>query len=184
MLDYSGTKAKALRHLYMKKILLILALAMAFLGCEKDDICDETTGTTPRLIIDFYDFTNPTLTKNVTNLAIIRNGDTTPYAVYNGVSKIQVPLDIAADISLYQFVLNYGNANPALVDPDNLQFNYTRQNVYVSRACGYKTIFALDETTPFVHTDVAGDDGLWMRNITLLQPDINSENETHLNISL
>lgn len=168
----------------MKKIVLLLLVIMAFSSCEKDDICDEATGTTPRLIINFYDFTNPTLAKTVTNLAIIKNGDTEPYAVYNGVSKIQVPLDIAADTSQYQFILNYGNANTALVDPDNLQFNYTRENVYVSRACGYKTIFMLDATTPFVHTDAPGDDGLWMRNITLIQPDINSENETHLNISL
>ncbi|WP_235924320.1 DUF6452 family protein [Flavobacterium lotistagni] len=168
----------------MKQILLILTLAMVFSGCEKDDVCSESTETTPRLIIDFYDFTNPTLTKSVTNLAIIKTGDTTPYAVYNGVSKIQVPLDIANDVSQYQFILNYGNTNTALVDPDNLQFTYTRENVYVSRACGYKTVFTLDATTPFVHTDAPGDDALWMRNITLLQPNINTENETHLKISL
>jgi len=157
----------------MKKIvLLVLWIAITFSGCEKDDICDETTGTTPRLIIAFYDVTNPTLTKSVTNLAIIKNGDTTPYQVYNGVSKIQVPLDIAADLSQYQFILNYNNSNTALIDPDNLQFNYTRENVYVSRACGYKTVFTLDATTPFVHTDATGDDGLWMRNITVIQSDI------------
>ncbi len=169
----------------MKKIILLLiVMSIAFSGCEKDDICDENTGTTPRLIIEFYDFTNPTLTKNVTNLAIIGYGQTEPYVVYNGVSKIQVPLDIAEDLTQYQFILNYGNTNPAFVDPDNLQFNYTRENVYVSRACGYKTVFTLDATTPFVHTDDAADDGLWMKNITVLQSDILTENETHLNISL
>ena len=104
--------------------------------------------------------------------------------VYNGVSKIQVPLDIAEDLTQYQFILNYGNTNPAFVDPDNLQFNYTRENVYVSRACGYKTVFTLDATTPFVHTDDAADDGLWMKNITVLQSDILTENETHFRISL
>ncbi len=169
----------------MKNIFLwIIVMAIAFSSCEKDDICDANTETTPRLIIDFYDFTNPTLAKSVTNLAVIKNGDMTPYAVYNGVSKIQVPLDVAADLSQYQFILNYGNANPALVDPDNLQFNYTREVLYVSRACGYKTVFALDATNPFIHTDVATDDGLWMRNITVIRSEIVTENETHLNISL
>ena len=168
----------------MKKIIILVFLIAIFSGCEKDDICDENTETTPRLIIDFYDFTNPTLTKSVTNLAIIKNGDTTPYSVYNGVSKIQVPLDVAADLSRYQFILNYGNTNPALVDPDNLQFNYTRQVLYVSRACGYKTVFALDAANPFIHTDVPTDDGLWMRNITVIRSEIVTENETHLNISL
>ncbi|WP_309642044.1 DUF6452 family protein [Flavobacterium sp.] len=169
----------------MKKIvLLIIVIAVAFSSCEKDDICDENTGTTPRLIIVFYDFTNPTLTKNVTNLAIIKNGDTTPYAVYNGVSKVQVPLDIAADLSQYQFILNYANANPALINIDNLEFDYTRNNVYVSRACGYKTVFKLNDINPFTQTDNTVPDGLWMRNITVIQSDILTENETHLNISL
>jgi hypothetical protein len=168
----------------MKKIFLLIIATISFSSCEKDDICDATTGTTPRLIIAFYDFTNPTLTKTVTNLAIIATGQTEPYAIYNGVSKIQVPLDIATNLSQYQFILNYGNTNASFVDPDNIQFNYTRQNVYVSRACGYKTVFTLDATTPFIHTDAVGDDGLWMRNITVIQSDILTENETHLNISL
>ena len=36
----------------MKKILLLLAF-IALSSCEKDDICDATTITTPRLIIEF-----------------------------------------------------------------------------------------------------------------------------------
>lgn len=160
-----------------------LLLLVFFWGCEKDDICSETTPTTPRLIIEFYDFTNPTLTKNVTNLAIIGQGMTTPYQVYNGVSKIQVPLDVSQNLSKYQFVLNYNNSNPAFVNTDLLEFDYSRSQVYVSRACGYKTLFALNSTTPIIHTDATTPDGLWMRNITVVQPAISSENETHLEIS-
>lgn len=168
----------------MKKILLIVLLMTAvFSSCEKDDICDSNTGTTPRLVIAFYDVTNPTLTKNVTNLALIGIGQTEPYAVYNGVNKIQVPLDISEDLSQYQFVLNYANTNPALINTDNLQFNYTHSNVYVSRACGYKTVFALDAATPFTKTDATTPDGFWMQNITVAQANILTENETHLTIT-
>lgn len=168
----------------MKKTALLgLVLLVFSFGCEKDDICSETTPTTPRLIIDFYDFTNPTLTKNVTNLAIIGEGMTTPYQVYNGVSKIQVPLDVAQNLSKYQFVLNYNNSNPDFVNTDLMEFDYSRSQVYVSRACGYKTLFALSNSTPFIHTDSSTPDGLWMRNITVVQPDISSENETHFEIS-
>jgi len=169
----------------MKKIIeFVLLLATGFSSCEKDDICDENTGTTPRLIIQFYDFTNPTLTKSVTNLAITKSGDTTPYVIYSGVSKIQVPLDIASDLSQYQFILNYGNSNPTFINTDYIEFNYTRNNVYVSRACGYKTVFKLNDTNPYTQTDNTEPDGLWMRNITVIQSDILTENETHLNISL
>ena len=167
----------------MKKISVLVLLVAAILsGCEKDDICAETTATTPRLIIDFYDFTNPTLTKNVTNLGVIGEGLET-VILFNGVSRIQIPLDLTKDISKYQFVLNYGNSNAAFINTDNLQFNYTRNNVFVSRACGYKTLFTLSGTSPFVQTDATTPDGLWMKNITVLQSNINNENETHLSIS-
>ena len=36
----------------MKKIILLLfVIALSFSGCEKDDICDADTVTTPRLVI-------------------------------------------------------------------------------------------------------------------------------------
>ena len=167
----------------MKKIfLLVIAMTFIFSSCEKDDICDKNTGTTPRLIIEFYDVTNPTLTKNVTNLAIVGAGLSTAI-VFNGVSKIEVPLDIAEDVAQYQFILNYGNANASLINVDNLRFDYTSDNVYVSRACGYKTVFTLDATNPFTQTDAATPDTLWMQNITVIHPNILDENETHLTIS-
>lgn len=167
----------------MKKIVILVFLVAAiFSGCEKDDICSENTPTTPRLIIDFYDLTNPTLTKNVTNLGILGEGLNT-VILFNGVSKIQIPLDISKDISKYQFILNYENSNPAFINSDQLQFDYSRNNVYVSRACGYKTLFMLDTTNPFTQTDSASLDGLWMKNITVLQSNISNENETHLSIS-
>lgn len=166
-----------------KTALLGLLLSIFVLGCEKDDICSDTTPTTPRLIIDFYDFSNPTLSKNVTNLAIIGEGMDTPYKTYNGVSKIQVPLDVSQDLSKYKFVLNYNNSNPDFVNTDLMEFDYSRYQVYISRACGYKTLFTLNDTTPFIHTDAATPDGLWMRNITVVQPAISSEDETHLTIT-
>lgn len=163
-------------------VLLVLLFTASFTGCEKDDICAETTPTTPRLIIDFYDFTNPTLTKNVTNLGVIGEGVET-VILFNGVSKVQIPLDFTKDISKYQFILNYGNSNPVFINTDNLQFDYTRNNVFVSRACGYKTLFTLNPTAPFTQTDATNPDGLWMKNITVLQSNINNEDETHLSIS-
>jgi len=167
----------------MKKLLILFIVALISLSsCEADDICSEATPTTPRLIIDFYDISNPTLTKNVTTLGIIGEGTTT-VILFTNVSKIKVPLDISKDISKYQFILNYGNSNPAFINTDILQFDYTRRNVYVSRACGYKTLFNLDATNPFTQTDADTPDGLWMKNITVLQSNISSEDETHLSIS-
>jgi hypothetical protein len=64
---------------FMKKILVLLLVVSVqlFSSCEKDDICDPNTPTTPRLIIDFYNIEDPTKTKNVTDLAIVGDGMTT-----------------------------------------------------------------------------------------------------------
>ena len=56
----------------MKKIsLLILILILtSHFSCERDDICPETTPTTPRLIIDLHDFSNQEEKKNVLDLRV------------------------------------------------------------------------------------------------------------------
>ena len=61
----------------MKKIiLLVLLVVFAFSGCEKDDICDANTATTPRLVLSFYDISNSTVLKNVTRLKVVGEGMT------------------------------------------------------------------------------------------------------------
>ena len=37
-------------------------------NCESDDICPESTLTTPRMIITFYDVNNPEVRKKVESL--------------------------------------------------------------------------------------------------------------------
>jgi len=169
----------------MKKlILLVFVTALAFSGCEKDDICDGNTPSTPRLTIAFYDFTDQTVLKNITNLSVTENGviDASPL-LFNAVSKIQLPLKTTGDLTKYDLVLNA--TDPLTTATDELQFNYSRANVYVSRACGFKTIYDLNGTslTPFILNDnPALTQGNWIKNIEVIQPNINDENETHIKI--
>jgi len=172
----------------MKKIFIVLIFVFSFSSCEKDDICDANTPTTPRLIIDFYDIQNPSNTKTVSTLLIIGDG-LSKGILFNVKNKIQVPLDLTADATKYNFVLNYGNTNPALIYTDNLQFNYTRKTIFVSRACGYKTLFDLnndnDLTTPnpfILNDDPTLTYGNWIKNITVEKYNLENENETHIKI--
>ena len=152
---------------------------MSFSSCEKDDICDATTATTPKLIIEFYDVLHPTVLKNVTNLAVKEVGSTAIIGFVSE-SKIQLPLKTNEDITKYSLILN--STDLTIDNEDFLQFNYTRQNIFVSRACGYKTIFTLDPTTPFIKTETSTPDGYWIQNITVATSNITTENETHIKI--
>ncbi len=165
----------------MKKIILLILLAYTFSNCEKDDICDKKTATTPRLIIDFYNISIPTDKKNVTKLAVFSEG-VTDSIPFDGVSTIQLPLKINATDTKFKLVLNTGNANPLLVNEDYLEFKYVTNTIYVSRACGYKTIFTLDETNPYTLTDNPIADLFWIKSVEVLQTNILNENETHIKI--
>jgi hypothetical protein len=174
----------------MKRIYLILLIAFAFSGCEKDDICDETTSTTPRIVLEFYDFNATTPTKkSVSKLRITGEGmteslvaneslPTTNAARYQfNSNKILLPLRITDDSSKYTLKLNSDDVT--LENEDVLQFNYSRKTLYVSRACGYKTIFELNATNPFVLTT---DTDNWIKNIQIVNYNIETENEIHIKI--
>lgn len=166
----------------MKKIFLLLVVVFSFSGCEKDDICDATTATTPRLVIDFYDVnvTTPTL-KTVTNLGIVAPGFSTGIS-YNGVSRVYVPLKTTDDSTTMYFIQNGSDGDTTNDNTDILTFNYTRNNIFVSRACGFKTLFNLNTTNPILQTEPATPDGAWIQNIVILKPNLETENEVHVQI--
>jgi hypothetical protein len=75
------------------------------------------------------------------------------------------------------------SASSTGANEDFLQFNYTRQNVFVSRACGYKTIFELNATpNGVIKTDSTTPDGFWIQDINIVTTNIETENETHIKI--
>jgi hypothetical protein len=170
----------------MKRILALLLITICFSSCEKDDICAEET--TPRLIMEFYDVTNPTVKKNVTSLKVT-GYKTDNYTLltdsldtFSGVSKIELPLRITEDVTKYSLILN-STSTSILPNEDLLQFKYTRQNVYVSRACGYKTIFTLNNSPDgVIRTDNVIPESFWMQNINIQTTNINTENEVHIKV--
>lgn len=176
----------------MKKILILLLIAtFSFSGCEKDDICDANTPTTPRLVIVFYDINNPSVLKNVTNLKVIGDGKTegivfnsaTDASKYltNG-STISIPLKTDVNTTTYEFILNSGSSNPTLIDTDKVTFNYTTKDVFVSRACGFKTLFTFNPSNPIVHTSVPVTKEKWMQAISVEKSNIDNEDETHIKV--
>lgn len=176
----------------MKKIIaFVFVMALFFSSCEKDDICDANTATTPRLVITFYDINNSSVLKNVTNLKVIGAGmtegivfnsatDNTKYLTSG--SKISIPLRTDADATTYRFILNSGNTNPIFTDTDEVTFNYSRNTIFVSRACGFKTIFEFIAKDAIFQTAIPATKQKWMQYLSVEKTIIDKENETHIKV--
>lgn len=178
----------------MKKILaFLMILGFASSSCEPDDICDPTTPTTPRMLIQFFNIKDPSTAKNVSKLKVIGVGKGEEGVILNpsasgdekyvtSGNSILLPLNTESDVVKYRLINNYDSKNPLLINEDILEFKYTRQSSYVSRACGFKTIFELDNTNPFILTDKTPADTMWIQIVRVEQNNITSENETIIKI--
>lgn len=161
------------------KLFLILLFTFSISSCEKDDICADGNANTPFMVIEFYDAVNTTTLKNVTNLGVAEPTSLKRFS-FTGLSKIEVPLRTNAMTTTLDFIENGGDTtNTSDDNPDAVTFNYATSNVYISRACGYKTIFQLDPTNPIAYTPDADS---WIQNIIVAQPNIENENEVHVKI--
>lgn len=164
----------------MKKIIALLLLITAINSCERDDICAESTPTTPHLVIEFFDISEQSETKRVIDLLIqgVDNDDVYQYAASTDV--IGLPLktnDVVTKFKLHKEYEEDVDGNVIGGNEDIIIITYNPKEVYVSRACGYKTIFENVEID--IETD--GDD--WIELIQVEEPlTVDNESETHVQI--
>lgn len=184
----------------------ILLIALLLLSCERDDICAEDTQTTPRLLIEFFDAADPETLKSVTRLSVYAevlitdgNGDITlPEQANNATllfnsnsNNIALPLIVGNEgeetITRYFFEqdtnLRLDDNDTTNSNIDILEIRYTPDFIYVSRACGFKSIFTALNVTPN-----PGDDSIdWIvsttfANTTDFQITVENEDDTHVQI--
>lgn len=173
----------------MKRGLFLTLFTLLCLGilskCEKDDICAEGTPTTSRLVINFYEYLNPSVQKNFNKIEIFEVESPHRVLVYEYDNQILLPLRTDAQLSSYVFRLTYTNINTEISNEDLVEIQYTKDDIYVSRACGYKSNFTLADPEPFEQNPKVSDNGadeLWIKEIIIRQAVITNENETHLDI--
>ncbi len=182
-------------------ILFIISLIaiITLQNCERDDICAETTATTPRLLIEFYDASNTDDLKSVLRLTAYGDGlvvdengmeiepivasDATLLFNENS-NAVDLPLLIGTqgDRTTIRFVLEKFTNFRIDDDPatesnrDIIEISYKPEFIYVSRACGYKSIFNdLD-------IDIVPDGDAWISNIIIDETTIENENTVHVRI--
>ncbi|MFT4612551.1 MAG: hypothetical protein ACJA1H_001501 [Glaciecola sp.] len=180
----------------MKRIIslfsFIVIIAIVTWSCERDDICAEATPTTPRLIIRFYDINNPNNLKQVRQLEVdglnisnVPNSET-PIVTRSNTDSINLPLNFQEEVETStRFLLerdaDYAD-NEDLTDDSNsdiITITYTPEFVYVSRACGYKSIFNLDLDDPVTRET---DDNIWTTSFEIINFTIENENAAQIKI--
>jgi hypothetical protein len=175
----------------MKKITALLLLFSAFYSCEKDDICAESTPTTPKLIIRFYDISSQEDTKNASGLRVTafdENNAGVLISNLNVVTTDSINLPLRTDADLTKFVLHKDysvndNGTPSdtsddiiLGNPDTITITYQREDVYVSRACGFRTIFNN------IAFSFESDGDNWIVNSEIINSIIDNETTAHIKI--
>lgn len=174
-------------------VCLLLLFVQPFAFCEKDDICEPSVEKTPLLVIQFFDKDNIQNPKNVNDLLITGSdfiNDQEPLSlIFDEVSEIKIPLKVNQDETEYYFYLNYNNADVALRNTDKVVIKYTRDDIYISRACGFKTYFELDFLNPFDFSEVEDNNtnfptgsSLWINQINIINTEINQDDEAHIYI--
>jgi Family of unknown function (DUF6452) len=164
----------------MKKIIVLFILFSAFYSCEKDDICSESTPTTPKLIIRFYDISSQEETKNVTRLRVTafdENNTEVLISNLNAVTTDSINLPLRTDADLTKFVLYKDYVDDVTIgNPDTVTIRYEREDVYVSRACGFKIIFKN------IAFSFESDGDNWIVNDEIINSIIDNETTAHIKI--
>ena len=150
--------------------LCLLVLVLGLSSCQRDDLCGENFQVTPRLNIEFYDFTEPEELKSYSNLVLIndRIADT---IAFDGGNSISIPLATGADQTTFRLIKNVGTEEP---QEDTLKFTYSRRNNFVNRPCGFKQEY-ID-----LQAQVLDNDNRWIENTNVRKSVIRSDENIHL----
>ena len=162
---------------------LILLLLCITLGCQRDDICSETTATTPRLIIRFYENVDPFDLQAPQNLSI-KATDVDDYVTNNGTvyyrysqDSIAIPLKTNDNTTEYIFTLNTRDTTNTSAEDlsitDTIRFAYSRDEQYLNRACAFKVNYnGLSVNTT----------QNWIERIQVVENTVEDEIQAHVSI--
>jgi len=153
----------------MKRLLTYFIPFLLFLtslsACEKDDVCLEKG--TPKLIIKFFDAQQTTLVKKIDNLSLIAL-PLTDTLVFKNVDSVAIPLNVNENNCVFKMIK--GN------NSDKVQFEYTTEEVFISKSCGYKSIFHN------LQIDVTPDTDNWIKSIDIIKHNIIIDTVYHVKI--
>ncbi|MFL2630023.1 MAG: DUF6452 family protein [Flavobacteriaceae bacterium] len=154
-------------------IIFSLIFFLFYNSCEKDDICLSDTPSSPRLIVRMVDKDDPTLYKLANDL-LIKVVDNDSINIKSSDSII-LNLNPYKNYTQFEFILNQGSENQNI---DTLQINYSLNNIYIDRACGYKTSFIFNSNA----LTLINEKNNWIESYLILKDTIINEEQAHMAI--
>jgi len=150
---------------------LLILILFFLIACEPDDICLESNSDTPNLIIKFVDSLSGEI-KSVNNLKIKGVNNNEDFFI-GTIDSISIPLNNYENTSSFLFIKEF-DSNQA--NEDLIYFNYSRNNVYISRSCGYKMEYEIDNII------VKNDNSNWIEDSVIEIRNVNDEISHHVKI--
>jgi Na+-transporting NADH:ubiquinone oxidoreductase subunit NqrF len=123
---------------------------------------------TPDLVLRLYDVNTPNTVKKVTHLTLVTLPDLDTIYKNKEMDSIAIPLNVNDDISRFKMI---DDSNEDIVE-----FTYNREAVFVSKACGYKSIFHN------LQVNIVADSDNWIKNKELIQSEIKIDTLAHVKI--
>jgi hypothetical protein len=154
-------------------IIFSLIFFLFYNSCEKDDICLSDTPRSPRLIVKMVDKDDPTLYKSANDL-LIKVVDNDSINIQSS-DSITLNLNPYKNYTQFEFILNQGSENENI---DTLQINYSLNNIYIDRACGYKTSFIFNSNA----LTLINEKNNWIESYLILKDTILNEEQAHMAI--
>ena len=147
---------------------------ISFAACEKDDICVD--GDEPLLVIRFYDITDTTEFKDVTNLEVrgLISPDTLDVISNADLDSIAIPL--RADASFTSFVISRQESSDDTENIDVLTFSHETKDVFISRACGFIANYEN------LSSELTTDSDNWIESIEIVNTTIENSDTAHVKI--
>ena len=158
----------------LRSFVLLFLVVTIYAACTADDICSEETQTTPKMIISFADHKVSGVAKPLNHLKI-RNIEYDTIVWDAPADIISIPLSTEMDRSTYAFTILKNDISYTNV----YRFEYNREEVFVSRACGYKMRFINLMAEDISNTDSTP---TWAKFITILNPIVEDEKNAHITI--
>ena len=166
----------------LKTLSFLFIGLISVIGCERDEICIEEI--TPYLIIRFYDYDTPQFYKKVVDIKVELEGVEGLYEDDGATIKpftdsIAIPVKVTEDITKFKLTISQIDEEENIVEnEDDFILTYTRENIFVSRSCGYKTIYK------DVLTGLETDNDNWILTLEPTEDPLNIDNQESAHVKI